>query len=53
MLIVPLQKFLAKVTPRLSTSEPVYGNKDIVEKLIESHQVSNVQAMNSFSKWIQ
>ena len=40
VLIVPLQKFLAKVTPRLSASEPVYGNKDTVERLIDSHQVS-------------
>ena len=40
VLIVPLQKFLAEVTPRLSASEPVYGNKDTVERLIEFHQVS-------------
>ena len=39
MLIVPLQKWLAKVNPRLSSSEPVYGNKETVERLIESHQV--------------
>ena len=42
VLIVPLQKFLAKVTPRLSASEPVYGNKDTVDRLIESHQVTIV-----------
>jgi len=36
----PLQKWLAKVAPRLSVSEPVYGNRDTVERLIESHQVS-------------
>ena len=36
----PLQKWLAKVAPRLSVSEPVYGNRDTVEGLIESHQVS-------------
>ena len=35
----PLQKWLAKVAPRLSVSEPVYGNRDTVERLIESHQV--------------
>ena len=40
VLIVPLQKFLDKVTPRLSPSEPVYGNKDTVERLIDSHKVS-------------
>ncbi|XP_065889965.1 microtubule-actin cross-linking factor 1-like isoform X3 [Dysidea avara] len=34
----PLQKWLAKVAPRLSVSEPVYGNRDTVERLIESHQ---------------
>jgi len=36
----PLQKWLAKVAPRLSVSEPVYGNRDTVKRLIESHQVS-------------
>ena len=39
-LIDLLQKFLAEVTPKLNTSEPVHGNKDTVERLIGSHQVS-------------
>ena len=50
VLIVPLQKFLAKVTPRLSVSEPVYGNKDTVERLIESHQVSIVVECLTFEQ---
>ena len=49
VLIVPLQKWLAKVTPRLSVSEPVYGNKDTVERLIDSHQVSISSSDNSQS----
>jgi len=42
----PLQKWLAKVSPRLSVSEPVYGNRDTVERLIESHQVSGHQSID-------
>ena len=43
-LIDQLQKFLAEVTPKLSASEPVYGDKDTVERLIDSHQVSNMSS---------
>ena len=45
-LIDLLQKFLDEISPRLSTSEPVYGDKGTVERLIDSHQVSIMSSDN-------